>query len=254
MSGNLQMGIVNSYDPVTCTAEVTSYDGLHRYYNAGISMSSYDNANGIYSYTPPSIGAPCLFTVINGEAMIITQYAPPNLGYASDTASSTSATVSRAVDEMATEDQHLPGDWQLTSQSGAEVYLRNMVFGIKMNPLFYSVWNLLNNVWDTMCNVFKFSSPAADMLVDFTEGGATNVGIQVRSSVSQRDGVPSIDLQLGADAGVLLLKINGTNLCHIDENKNISLHTKNITISADVIKMSGSLLDCKGMGRVKMPR
>ena len=259
--GSVELGIVNAYDPATCTAEVTSYDGVNRYYNVGVSMSSYDTANGVYSYTPPSIGAPCLFTTVGGETFIIGQYAPPNIGYAPDTISPISTTVNRAVDEMGKTDDHLPGDWQMTSQSGAEISFRNMLFSIKMNPLFYSVWNILNGIWDNMCNIFKFKSSGADVSVNVDEAGNTNTSIQVRTSSSQADGTPAVDLQIGADAGVILLKINGNNFCHIDENRHVILETddidltaKDVHVTAENMIVKGAKLDCSGVGRVRLPR
>lgn len=261
MPGNIEMGIVNSYDPQTCTAEVTSYDGISHHYNVGMLMDSYDTANGVYSYTPPSVGAPCVFTEINGEVLILGQYAPANLGYATDNESPINSTVNRSVSDLQDTEEHLPGDWQVSAQSGALVSLRNMVFNIRMNPLFYSAWNIINSVWDNMCNIFKFSSPAADILVDVDDGGNTNVAIQVRTSSSQKGDTPSIDLQLGATADVVLLKINGEDFCHVTSDRTVTMSTGKITIVANgvdiaspTIKLSGGVLDCMSMGKVKLPR
>ena len=257
----IQIGIVKSYDPNTCTAEVTSFDGLDRYTNVGNIMSTYDTTNGVYSYTPPSINSPCVYTVIGDEVLILGQYAPPNMGYAPETESPINSTINRAVDEMKTGEDHLPGDFQLTSQSGAEITLRNLVFSIKMNPVFYSAWNILNSIWDNMCNIFKLHSPGADVLVDVDEGGNTKTSIQVRTSADQIDGTPMVDLQISSEVDILLLKINGQSMCKIDKDRNIILNTKDVTLEAQDIHVhannmyvSGSKLDCSGVGKVRLPR
>lgn len=258
---DIKIGIVKSYDPKTCTSEITSYDGLDRFTNVGNLMSSYDPENGVYSYTPPSINSPCLYTEVDGEVIILGQYAPPNLGYAPDTESTNNTTVNRSVDELQTGEDHLPGDWQMTSQSGAEITLRNMIFNIKMNPLFYSAWNLLNSIWDNMCNIFRLHSPGADVLVDLDESGNTSTSIQVRTSVDQVDGTPMVDLKISSDVDILLLKINGESICKIDKDRNVMLSTNNVSLEAHDIHVqannmyvSGSRLDCSGVGRVRLPR
>lgn len=236
MSGTLQMGIVNSWDPTTMTAEVTAFDGSAKHYNVGVIMQSCDIGNGTYSFTPPSIGAPCLFTKVSGETMIIGQYAPANLGGNEGISSTTGATINRSVDEMPNQD-HLPGDSVSTSQNGISISKKGMTYSIEMSPIFYSIWNLMNNVWDTMCNIFKFSAPAADVLVDVSGGGATNVDISVRKSSGERGGTPAINLKMGADADVVLLKINGQDFCHVDLQRNVTLNVKKMTIIGDEVNM-----------------
>jgi hypothetical protein len=238
MSGTIQMGIVNSWDPATMTAEVTAFDGSAHHYNVGVMMQSCDIGNGVYSFTPPSIGAPCMFTKVSGETMILGQYAPPNLGGNEDISSTTGSTLNRSVEEMPNAD-HLPGDQIMTSQSGAQVYLRNMVYGIEMSPIFYSIWNLMNSVWDTMCNIFKFSAPAADILVDVDGSGSTNVDISVRRSAGERNGTPAINLNMGANAGVINLKINGQSFLHVDIERNVTLNVKKMTVIGDEVNMLG---------------
>lgn len=231
------MGVVNTYDPATMTAEVTAFDGSAHHVNVGMMMQSCDIGNGVYSFTPPSIGVPCLFTKVSGETVILGQYAPPNIGGNDSISSSTGATVNRSVDEMPN-NEHLPGDWMVSSQSGAEVALRNMVFGIQMSPIFYSVWNMMNSVWDTMCNIFKFSAPAADVLVDVSDNNETNINIAVRKSTGERGGTPAINLLMGNDADVITLKINGEEFCHVDLERNITLNVKKMSIIGDEVDMT----------------
>lgn len=235
--GSIQMGIVNSWDPATMTAEVTSFDGSAHHYNVGVMMKQCDIGNGVYDFTPPSIGSTCMFTKVSGEAIILGAYAPPNLGGNADISSSTGATMNRSSGEMPNED-HLPGDSVSTSANGMSISKKGMTYEISMNPLFYSIWNLMNNVWDNMCNVFKFSAPAADILVD-VEGSSTNVDISVRKSAGERGGTPAINLNMGTAANVIKLKINGQDFCHVDIDRNVTLNVKKMTIVGEEVNMLG---------------
>lgn len=243
-AGNLQLGIVNSWDSTTMTGEVTAFDGSGKYYNVGIMMQSCDVGNGAYSFTPPAIGNTCLFSHVSGEVVIVGQYAPPNLGDNSAVDSPLGATMNRSTEDMPNED-HLPGDCVSTSQSGMKITKTGSKYAIEMSPKFFSVWNMINNVWDTACDIFKFSSPAADVLVT-GDGGASNVEITVRKSPGERGTEGAVNLKIGANAGLINLKINGKDFLHVDNERNVTLSVKNMTITGDCVNM-------EGVGRVKLP-
>lgn len=238
MAGDIELGIVNSWDPETMTAEISRFDGSSHIANATVIMQSCDIGNGAYSFTPPSIGAPCLFTKVSGEHVILGHYAPPNLSANTDVESTTGSTLNRSLDEMPT-DGRLPGDTIATSPSGFQVGLRNLLYAIEASPIFYSMWNLANSVWDNMCNKFRFSSPGADINVDVDGGSATNVNISVRRNAGERGGVPAVNLDIGHSAGVINLKINGQDFCHVDIDRNVTLNVRNLRIVGDCVNMEG---------------
>lgn len=249
-NGNLFLGIVNGYDSQTQTASVTSVDGTSTYYNVGTMMQSCDYANGVFSGTPPSLNAACLCAKVGSEVLIIGQYAPANLGDAPTTDSSIGSYISRSPDLDAASSDALCGDSVQKNQSGAEVSLRGLMYSIKMNPIFYSVWNTINKVWDNVCDTFKLKTAALTLTSGNATTGSADTSFEFTTSAG---GSTIVDLQIGNTADVIILKINGSNFCHINSGRHIILNAddiditaSNINLNAGTVKIAGGTLDCSG--------
>jgi hypothetical protein len=247
--GNVELGHVVAYDPATMTATIVSADGASKYRNVGIMMQSCDYGSGSYQFNPPAVGSVCMFTQISGEVLIIGSYLPPNMageqdgkGFAdtigdkSTLPTTTNAVINRAPGDFPNKSS-LPGDWRMTGKSGSEISFMDMLFSVKMAPTFYSIWNLLNKFWDTVCNKFRFRSPACDVFVDVNDSQETDVNIVVRQTPSERSGTPAINLKLGKEAGVVDLKINGQDFLKVDLNRNVTLEVNTMTVRGNLVTM-----------------
>lgn len=222
---------------------VVSYDNTERHQDATMLMQNADIGNGAYSCTTLAVGTPCVYDIINGEVVVFGAYLPPNLnpsppsyGY-NDTSKPKpdhvkDPYVSRQQDDQPKNTQ-LPGDWMISGRSGSEVSLRDMLFSIKMSKAFFSTWNALNSIWDSMCNKFIFRSPGADVKVDVSESQATDTTIVVRKSAGERSGTPAIDLRLGNAANIIKLRINGQDFLHVDGERNVTLKVNRMVVEAD---------------------
>lgn len=243
--GIVRLGVVNNYDPVTMTAEVTEFDGMTVLRNVSVLMQACDMGEGIYQYTPPTPGSHCYFTQVSGEATILGYYLPRNVNGANGNEPTTNATISRTPGELLGSES-TPGSWRVTSPAGAEISLKGLLYSIRMSPIFYTTWNLLNNVLEYMVDRFKFFSPAVDVNVDVDAAQETNTTVLVRSTVAERNGTPAVDLRIGKNAGIINLKINGADFLQVDAARNVTLHSSRLLFNTGDIVINGANFNFTG--------
>lgn len=224
---------------------ILSSDGTRRYNDATMIMQNANPQNGSYGGVILASGTPCVFDIINGEVIVFGAYIPPNLNPSPPLFGTNdqknippkpehtnSSYVSRVPDDFP-KNTNLPGDWMQTGPSGSEVSFRDILFNIRMTKSFYSIWNSLNSFWDNVCDKFKFRSPAAEVVVDVNENQETNVAIVVRKRAGERGGTPAIELNLGNDANIIKMKVNGKDFLHVDGERNVVLYVKNLEVKAE---------------------
>ena len=248
LNGNLRPAVVTGYDPNTMTATISPYDGSGNLSNVSCPMNRCDPVNGAYAITPPSIGSPCWYTEYNGEVSIISLFPPLNINSDANTdlKSPLGATANRCPSDMANK-ATLPGNSSATNSMGSEESLTDMMKKIIMSPgKLSSVWNLLNGVWENVCSIFRLKAGGMDIEAEVDGANNTNTTIRFRRTVGERAGTSVVDLQIGQNAGIINLKINGNDFLHVDAARNVKL-------VASTISFTASEFNCMSVDSVKLP-
>ena len=239
----MNIGYITEVDSQTGGLVITSSDGNQRYSDASMILQGADFGKGSYNCSTLSPGTPCIYEVIDGEAVVFGAYMPPNLsptaaesGFNDSLKKAPEAVqtpyVNRQQDDFPKNTQ-LPGDWMVSGSSGSEVSLRDMLFSVKMSKAFFSVWNSLNSIWDNACNKAKFRSPGVDVLVDVDEGQNTNLTIIVRKAAGEREGTPAVELKIGKDANLIKMKVKGKDFLSVDDERNVLIQANNMEIQVE---------------------
>lgn len=256
LSKQINRGIVSGYDAKTCTAIVIPYNGSGILRDVICPFSRYDPVNGAYSVTPPCIGSPCIYVEDGGETVILALYPPANFNTegTENVVSPFSSTISRTPTEMQNKNT-LPGNPSATTSLGAEETFTDSMKKLILSPgKLSSVWNLLNCVWENVCSIFKLYSSGADVECDVDTENNTNTRIRVRRTVSEKESVSVIDLNLGKNADIIKLLIDGVEYLHIDAERNTSITAKAVTLNATTITFNADELNCLNVGQVKLPK
>lgn len=231
------LGIVNSYDPNTQTAEVTSFDGSRIFYNATALMQSCDPKNGAYDSNPPAVGAPCLIGEVNGENVILGYYSPPTLGGDNiDPMTGDETYIDRSRVNYP-KDTVLPGEKVTRTPSGCEQLIGDKLFGWKMSDALYMFLNMVGNMMNVRADRIQFSAPGADILIDVSEDKTTNIKIRARTEASEEDGVSAMEITFGKLADVYNVKVYDQQFIHVDKDRNVEVRMKTMTIIGDTVNM-----------------
>ena len=229
----MQLGIVNSYDYVTQTAEVTSFDGAHIYHNCTALMQSCDPANGAYDSNPPAIGAPCIITEIDGENVILGYYSPPTLsGDDNPPTTGESTYVDRSRGGYPNRDV-LPGEKVMRTASGGEILFGDMLFSMKVSPALYMVLNMLGNALTMRGDRLQLSAPGADIVVKVNDDQTTDVTINARKKASEEGLTSALEIKIGNEADIYNVKVYGKQFLHVDKDRNVTMEMKTLTIKGE---------------------
>lgn len=255
-TAKLNRGIITSYDPTTLTATITPYNNSGTISNAACPVTRYDPMSGAFSITPPNIGTPCVFVEVgDNEAYILSMFPPPNINGMDNqnVKSPLNATVNRTPTGMRNNNT-LPGNPSATNAMGSEETFTDMVKKIIMSPgKLSSIWNLLNCVWENVCSIFRLRAGGVDVFCEVDENNNTNTTINVRRTVSERQGTNVINLEMGQSAGIITLNINGNEFLHIDADRNTTITAANVTLNARNIVYNADNFNCLNVGQVELP-
>ena len=117
-----------------------------------------------------------------------------------------------------------------------------------------SVWTLLNCIWENVCSIFRLRAGGVDVFCEVDGNNNTNTTINVRRTVSERENDMSvINLQMGQDAGIITLNINGNEFLHVDAERNTTITAKRVTLNGTQIIFNGETFDCLNVDAVKLP-
>lgn len=257
LDGKIERGIVLNYDPASMTATVASYNGASMHKNVVCPFNRYDWFNGAFSITPPALNSPCLYTEIKGEYIILCTFPPVNVNAKTNAAKISSpvgATINRAPSQMRNANT-LPGNPSATNAMGSEETFTDMMKRIIMAPgKLSSVWTLLNCIWENVCSIFRLRAGGVDVFCEVDGNNNTNTTINVRRTVSERENDMSvINLQMGQDAGIITLNINGNEFLHVDAERNTTITAKRVTLNGTQIIFNGETFDCLNVDAVKLP-
>lgn len=257
--GKISIGTIQEYDPHTMSAEIISVDGTEQYLNAAIMMSSYNPENGGGSFTPPVVGAPCVYTVESGEVIILGYYAPPNaegpkvkpstqdlIGDQYETPGYGRTYMNRSSNDLPNK-TIMGGGFSHTTSGGNSFMFLDKMTSFSLSSVFYFVMNALNEFIDIMCSNLRLRTPIADVSVSTdAKSGDSNPGqvnIVVRQTNAERESgaTPAINLVLGKDtgSGVINLKINGQPFLKVDLERNVTFDFKTMTMKGQVYDASG---------------
>lgn len=253
-------GIVSAYDKTRMTAIVVPYDGTATLTDVACPFLRSDATNGAYSFTPPTVGAPCIYVRAGGETYIIALYTPVNLTSDVVSVSPYGQNISRIPEAMSNADT-LPGNTSSTNALGSEECLTDVMKKIVMIPnRLSSIWNIVNCVWENVCTIFRLSAAGFDIKAECSALNKTDTIVRVRRSTNEQGGPAAITLVMGNTADVLALSIDGSELLHIDGNKNIILNTANVKVNTDTvdwtannINITANTVDMTQCGAVKLP-
>ena len=253
----IMKAVVSEYDPKTCTTVVTASDGSGTFKNATMMLPTLDYGSGSYDVTPPTPGSPCLIARVNGEVFIMGGYLPVNLGNDADNAppagqnlemftdqnpdkpSTTGSSYSRTPSDYPAK-ATLPGDKVVKGSSGSEVGFFDNLYRIKISPLLYTVWNSINNIFELCAGALRIKSPALEVHSVLETNKDCNVQVLVRNRGSDLGGTPMININMGQNAGVATIAINGQQLLHVTADRNVFLTGKNLIVDFDNVDMSQS--------------
>ena len=254
---NVFKGVVSEYDPKTCTAVVSASDGSGTYKNASLMLQTVDYGSGSYNVTPPTPGAPCLVANINGETFILGGYLPVNFGDDADNKppvgqplemfkdqnpekkSVTGSNYTRTPSDYPAK-ATLPGDSVMRGSSGSEIGFFDNLYRVKISPLLYTVWNSINNIFELCAGALRIKSPALEVHSVLETNKDCNVQVLVRNRGSDLGGTPMIDINMGQNAGIATIAINGQQLLHVTADRNVFLTGKNLIVDFDNVDMSQS--------------
>lgn len=255
LNGTLGRATVVGYDSTTMTARISPYTGGSIIDNVVCPFTRNDPQSGAYSITPPSIGSQCLYTEILGEVIIIALFPPANFNCITnkDRTSPLSATINRTPNDMLNVNT-TPGNTSNTNALGSEEAFTDMMKKIIMSPgKLSSVWNLLNCVWANICSIFRLQSGGVDVFCEVDSNNNTNTTINVRRTVGEKETGSVINLQLGQDAGIITLNINGEEYLHADAERNTTITAKRVVLNGTDIIFNGDTFNCLNVGAVKLP-
>lgn len=254
-SGVLNRGIITGYDPATLTATITPYNNSGIISDAACPVTRYDPASGAFSITPPNIGAPCVYMDAGGETYILGMFPPPNINGMdnANVKSPLNASVNRTPTGMRNNGT-LPGNPSATNAMGSEESFTDMMKKIIMSPgKLSSIWTLLNCVWENVCSIFRLRAGGVDVFCEVDSNNNTNTTINVRRTVGERQGTNVINLEMGQNAGIIRLNINGNEFLHIDADRNTTITAGNCTLNARSIVFNAEEFNCLNVGAVKLP-
>ena len=244
---NFKQGIVALYDSNTQTAIVNDRWG-NTYENVGVPFKRYDLAQGAFSCTPPTSGATCLFgqSDVGDWYIIAIVNGPINIdGDSSPDSNPLNIPLNRTA-RNSTIGNTKAGNSIDTTSMQAEFVKSDSLYKIKMTPIFYSCWHLVNMLWENMCNAFSFISAGFDLIVNVDGAYNTDTVITARRTTGEKNGVPCLELDIGKTADIVKIKVNGEDFLHLDADKNVTIVAKDIKLTADNVDLSA----CKA---VKLP-
>lgn len=260
-------GIVSAYDKTRMTAIVVPYDGSAVLSDVACPFLRSDITNGAYSFTPPTVGTPCIYVRAGGETYILALYAPVNLTSDVSTISPYGQNINRVPSGM--ENAHtLPGNTSSTNSLGSEESLTDTMKRIIMIPSrLSSIWNIVNCVWENVCTIFRLSAAGLDIQAECNSLNKTDTIIRVRRSSNENGGPSAISLIMGNTADVLSVAIDGSEILHIDANKNVTINATDVTCNvnnvaltsenvdwtANNINITANTVDMTQCGAVKLP-
>lgn len=253
-------GIVAAYDKTRMTAIVVPYDGSATLTDVACPFLRSDITNGAYSFTPPTVGSPCIYVKAGGETYILAIYTPVNLSGKNTAISPYGQSISRVPDAMTNADT-LPGNTSSTNSLGSEESFTDTMKRIIMIPSkLSSIWNIVNCVWENVCTIFRLTAAGFDIKAECNSLDKTDTIIRVRRSVNENGGPSAITLVMGNTADVLSLAIDGSEILHIDGEKNVTINSANVVVktndvdwTAANIKIVANQVDMTECGAVKLP-
>jgi len=238
---DIRKGTIESYDTKTMNAKVVASNGSECYQHCSVIMASMDYAAGSYKFEPPVPGSPCLYVTDGTSAFILGYYLPDNFGDASQNVSDPSMVVEDCIDPnpgIASDTgavyskspsnfpnkSSLPGDSIHRGASGSEVGMKDNMYKISFGPLLQAIWNGLTNMFSLACNNFRLVSPGLEVSSSLASNQDCTTDVIVRSNTSEtKSGKPAVGISIGKKANLVTININGTQLCKIDGDRNVTL-------------------------------
>lgn len=246
-------GTVKIFNSTDKTAKVLTFD--NDILNSVVCPVVYhDPKTGAFSMTPPCTGSLCFGAVHKGHAYILQIFTPPNLS-PSDAASCANLSDSHINRSTSTalSKELVPGQTYSVNAYGGSETFSSTVKKIDMVPgKLSTTWNIMNNCWDTVCTQYNLRSSAMDVKSEANDSNDTNTTLTFKKATGEAPGCVTIDV--GADAGVLNIKIAGKDFLHVDEDRNVTLTIKDMNIiSSGNINISANEVNCLNVGKVKLP-
>lgn len=231
--GIIRHGVVAAYDKDAMSA-VIQPDGPGGLIKDVICLfTRYDPNTNAFSFRPPTARAPCIYTEIDGTYYLLGVHAP--LNYTNTEFKSEFGNIDNYTPPTFQHHIITPGSVVDTNGNGAEESFTETMKTIEMvKDKLYSVWNLLNQIWENACLIFRLYSGPLDVTAEVTEEKECNTTVKVRSTLSEKEEgqQTTIDIRAGKDADIFQININGAPLIHVDKDRNVQIVAKQIDVSA----------------------
>ena len=102
------------------------------------------------------------------------------------------------------------------------------------------MWNSINNIFELCAGALRIKSPALEVHSVLETNKDCNVQVLVRNRGSDLGGTPMININMGQNAGIATIAINGQQLLHVTADRNVFLTVKNLIVDFDNVDMSQS--------------
>lgn len=257
-SGNVHIGTVVDFNPNTLTVDIRSFNG-ELYKNVSLNPAVNDYELAARKYTIPALKSPCMYTVVSSQVIYLGSFFVPNANGGMEEKDTEEKSLldnllmlSKEEEEMNFDDNVisrlpfdcseapdiLPGSSLEMGPSGSKIGFFDNTYFIKLSPIFYSMWSAINDTWETMCSIFRFRSPAVDVLVDVDKEQNTNVTITHRMKVSEREKkVQPLVIKVGKDGDLIDIKIYGKPFLHVTPDRKVELEVKELKIKGKKVDL-----------------
>ena len=257
-SGNVHIGTVVDFNPNTLTVDIRSFNG-ELYKNVSLNPAVNDYELAARKYTIPALKSPCMYTVVSSQVIYLGSFFVPNANGGVEEKDTEEKSLldnllmlSKEEEEMNFDDNVisrlpfdcseapdiLPGSSLEMGPSGSKIGFFDNTYFIKLSPIFYSMWSAINDTWETMCSIFRFRSPAVDVLVDVDKEQNTNVTITHRMKVSEREKkVQPLVIKVGKDGDLIDIKIYGKPFLHVTPDRKVELEVKELKIKGKKVDL-----------------
>lgn len=254
--GEIKVGFVTAYDQNTMTA-VIQPEGLGGIIKDVVCLfDRYDPKNGAFSFRAPSENSPCLYTTIKGTTYLLGLFPPENMTEEGSKFESLYGNTTNRTPPGMLQPIVKPGNTIDTNSMGSEDTFTDTMKKIIMFPKkLYSIWNIMNCIWENMCMIFRLYSAPLDVTAEVTKDDECNTTVKVRKVVKEReeDATTMIDLRMGKDADIIQMNINGKPFIHVDGDRNVIIMAGNIDLNAKNINYNSDTFNCLNVGRVDLP-
>ena len=249
--GSIQTGVVVGYNQNTLTIDIRSYEG-DLYKNVSLNPTVNDYELSARKYTVPSIKSPCIFTEVGSQVIYLGSFFVANAEGSlesvdkpldklldnDNTKNITEASISRIPHDAHEASDVTPGSSLDMGPSGSKIGFFDSTYFIKLSPIFYSLWTAINNTWSTACSIFRFRSPAVDILANVDKEQNTNVEINVRTKVSDTvKKVQPVRLKIGKDGDLIDITIYGKPFIHVSPDREVTVELKSIKIKGKKVDL-----------------